>query len=78
MKKVKEQIDNLEDIADMIVIRKGATNGEVMRTVFPYISVFPTGIEDEDYDGMVDIYGIGIDDEDETIFSLKWWDALYK
>ena len=33
-KKVNEQIDNLEDIADMIVIKKGATNGEVIEAVF--------------------------------------------
>jgi hypothetical protein len=33
-KKVNEQIDNLEDIADIIVIRKGATNGDVIKAIF--------------------------------------------
>lgn len=57
---------------------EGMTNGEVMRTVFPHIRAFPNGFEGDMYGGIVDVYGIGIDDEDVTLFSLEWWNELYK
>ena len=66
------QIDNLEDIADMIVIWKGVTNGKVMKAVFPKAKV--SRYIDE-YERPSD-YLIHIDDE--TYFTKEWWNAPYK
>jgi len=58
-----EQTDNLEDINVMVMIRKGATNGEVMETVFPKAKV------NRPY------HAIYIDNK--TNFTKMWWDAPY-
>jgi len=69
LKKITEQIDNLEDITDMIVIRKGATNGEVIQAVFPKSAKVSTTDEF--------IYAENLDAVFAHEFYKDWWDAPY-
>ena len=54
------------------------TNGDVIKAVFPHIRAFENDTMDDMYGGLVDVYGMGVDDEDVTIFTLEWWNAPYK
>ena len=72
LKKVYRQIDNLEDIADMIAIRKGATNGDIIKAFFSI-----SRIEDA-RDGYFDVYGLDECKHEGVWISKEWWNSPYK
>ena len=66
-----------DEIARMIQngtpIPDNATNGDVIKTMFPN-----TEVDDYDYgkDPVIDVYGI--DDTEYITLRKAWWDALYQ
>lgn len=71
LKKVNEQIDNLEDIADIIVIRKGATNGDVIKAIFSIARI------EDAKDGYLDVYGLDECKYEGVWISKEWWNSPY-
>ena len=72
LKKVNEQIDNLEDITDIIVIKKSATNGDIIKALFSI-----SRIEDA-RDGYFDVYGLDECKHEGVWISKEWWNSPYK
>ena len=72
--KINDQIDDLENIADMLAIRKGATNGDVIKAMF---NVKRAGIHQE-YNGEI----IAVTMKENPMFCIdfdaEWWNSPYK
>lgn len=70
--KIEDCVSNIGDydisIHNAIIIPKGATNGDMIKALFPNIY-----IEECDYDIFT-----SLDGESETRFTYDWWYALYK
>lgn len=74
--KINEQIDDLENIADMLVIRKGSTNGDVIKAIFPNFEFYPVEHMSKLYSPQ--IKGLGTSGYFEMGFDLEWWNSPYK
>ena len=62
----------LENVKNIVLIKNGATNGEVIKTTFD------TAEEHfYDEDRMVDVYGLDRSDDPSTFYA-DWWNALYE
>ena len=62
----------LENIENIILIKSGATNGDVIKTIFD--------VTEEDFydeDRMVDVYGLDRTDDPSTFYA-DWWNAPHK
>ena len=53
-----------------IPIPNNATNGDVIKAIFPNIS-----IEEDNLTGYVVVFGL---DEKRKVFLMDWWNATYK
>lgn len=72
---VKEIIDGLQP-ADVIEISKGATNGDVMKAIFPNIEVNEIKTNTGGY---IEVKYLDTTDAcDATAFRKPWWNAPYK
>ena len=64
----------LENIQNIVLIKNGATNGDVIKGLYSDTEVDDFG--DFGKDAIVDIYGV---DKDEYLTVRKdWWNALYE
>lgn len=66
--KALEDVDNAPT-ADVIPIPKGATNGDMIKTMFPYGSYGTNG-------EWVHVFGVG--GNGILVFKRDWWNAPYK
>lgn len=62
----------LENIQNIVLIKNGATNGEIIKTIF---NITEEHFYDEDR--MVDVYGLDRKDDPSTFYA-DWWNALYE
>ena len=62
----------LENVQNIVLIKNGATNGEVIKTTFD-----TTEEHFYDKDKMVDVYGLDRSDDPLTFYS-DWWNASYE
>lgn len=62
----------LENIQNIVLIKNGATNGNIIKEVF---NITEEHFYDEDR--MVDVYGLDRIDDPSTFYA-DWWNALYK
>lgn len=62
----------LENIQNIVLIKNGATNGDVIKEVFDI-----TEEHFYDEDRMVDVYGLDRTDDPSTFYA-DWWNALYE
>ena len=58
----------------IIVIPENATNGDMIKALFPNAKTFEI---ESDKSGKVISYGIWLDD-DQYYFDTSWWNASYK
>lgn len=63
----------LETLMQAIPIPLNATNGEVIKAVFPKVKTFEN---ESDKTGKVISYGIWLDN-DQYYFDREWWDSPY-
>ena len=62
----------LENVQNIILVKNGATNGEVIKTMF---NTMEEHFYDEDR--MIDVYGLDRSDDPSTFYA-DWWNALYE
>ena len=62
----------LENIQNIVLIKNGATNGDIIKEVFDI-----TEEHFYDEDRMVDVYGLDRIDDPSTFYA-DWWNAPYK
>lgn len=75
----KKIIDSLPT-ADVIEIPKNATNGDMIKAMFPSLKIANDGLINDNLTGIMAFYG-GYDSplsRGDNYFNRKWWDAPYK
>lgn len=69
--KLNMRLGDLAEIEDVIVIRKGATNGDVIKTLFPFVTRHISHSENNIYiDSPIQATVLA--------FDRYWWKAPYK
>ena len=68
LKNINEQLDGLEDIANVIVVRKGTTNGDVIMGLYPDGTVHPWN----EVNQIVYAANGG-----KMMFTIDWWNTPY-
>lgn len=60
----------LENVEDYVLIKSGATNGDVIKALFPNAKVSQSKIE---------VYmKMGVEDTDIQCFDIEWWNSSYQ
>jgi hypothetical protein len=72
-----EEYDEAEEILKVLgqEIPEGATNGDMIKALFPDIDIDASVSGCDDCDDVVDVYNLGIYCQ---TFDTEWWNAPYK
>ena len=70
-------IDSLP-VADVIEIPKDATNGDILKIVFPNLEIANESLNNDNLTGILAYYGGGTVKRNNHYFARDWWNAPYK